>query len=588
MNEVGVKKSVLLFIAVILFISAAPDQSKPNFLLVTIDTWRSDYISASGCRKVQTPFIDKLAGEGSYIKRVDTPSPITTPAHASILTGLYPINHGIRDNSHFRLKDNIRTMAQLFKDSGFKTIAVISGAPLKRNYGLDRGFDVYDDEGLGTEGVEGDDGMFPSSRDARKSAERALESAGKTQKGNVFIWLHLYDPHYPYTPPGEFLKKYPQDPYAGEVAYVDKVLGDFVPALMAGNKVRWIILVTGDHGEGLGENSEETHGFLLYKQTREVPLILWDSERKMDDFGTGAKSLIDIYPTVVELFSFQKSGCDGVSLFKNTSASRWLFSETLYPTMSFGANPAFLARKDDEICIRHGTSMEVYQGADEKNNLCETRKVFAAAAAAELKKFFGDGHAPSSNLKLTDEETKALASLGYIGSSQVPQKISSCDLREFSKDFTRYFSRGNRELAKGDLGKALFYYDMMIKEYPNSSVLHFDKGGLFVEMKRFSEAKEEFRTCLELDPRSGHAMLNLGNIMMMEGKPAEAEKFYLSSLSCEEDQALVHLNLGILYSQNLKNNNLAIKHLRRFLELCPDYAQRNNIENQIRALQNSD
>jgi choline-sulfatase len=579
------KKIVLLFIALLFFLSAAPDQGKPNFLLITIDTWRADYISASGSGKVQTPFLDRLALQGSYLRRVDTPDVFTTPAHASILTGLYPVNHGIRDNSHFRLKDNIGTMAQLFRDNDYETIGVVSCAPLKRNYRLNRGFDVYDDEGLGAEGVES--GEAASSRDGRKSSQRALELVKKTRARGIFIWLHLYDPHYPYTPPPEFHDKYPGDPYAGEVAYVDKVLNDFVDGLIKEKKGRWIILVTGDHGESLGENGEETHGILLYRQTREVPLILWDSEKKISPFGTGVKDLVDIFPTVVELFSFRPSARDGSSLFKNTLNERWLFSETLYPAMSFGLNPAFLARKDDEIFIKHGTSAEVYQGGDEKNNLYKTSRSFAAAAETELKKHFGDGQIPSSSLKLTDEELKSLTSLGYVSSSQTPRKISSCDLRAFSADFSNYFSRGQEEIRKGNLNKALSYYDTMISKYPNSSLFHFEKGGLLVQMKKFSEAKEEFKTCLKLDPGSGEAMLNMGTIMLMEGKPGEAEKFYLSSLSCDEDKALLHLNLGILYGQNLKNNGLAVKHLKRFLELDPNYAKRNEVENLIKVLTGS-
>lgn len=579
------KKNALLLLTVFLFISAAADHEKPNFLLVTIDTWRADYISASGSGRVQTPFLDKLAKEGSYLKRIDAPAPLTTPSHASILTGLYPINHGIRDNSHFRLRDNIKTMAQLFKENGYRTIGVVSAAPLKKNYGLNRGFDIYDDQGIGT---EGDEALAPSRRDGRTSTDRALERVRTVNGGNIFVWLHLYDPHYPYAPPPEFRNTYPNDPYAGAVAYVDKVLSDFVTRLMAEKKGRWIVLITGDHGEGLGEKDEMTHGFLLYKQTREVPLILWDSEKKPGSFGAGSKNLVDIFPTVIELLSFRQSRCDGVSLFANTSNARWLFSEAFCPLMDFGLNPALLARKDDEIYIKHGTSVEVYQGSDEEKDLYETSKSFATAAQTELRKFFGGEEVPSPNLKLTDEELKALTSLGYIGSSShVPQGATSCDLREFSKDFSRYFSRGEEERYKGHLDKALYYYGIMTNKYPNSHVLHLHKGYVLVEMKKFSEAKEEFIVCLKLDSRNSDALLNLGNIMKREGKFKEAEKFYCSALSCEEDKAWAHYDLGILYSEELKNNTQAIKHLQRFLELSPNAPQRSSVENLIKTLKNS-
>ena len=574
-------KKILFALAALLFLSAAPPHEKRNFLLVTIDTWRADYISASGSGRVQTPFLDRLAREGSFIPRVDAPAPLTTPSHASILTGLYPSNHGIRDNSHFKLKDDVKTMPELFREKGYRTIAVVSAAPLRRVYGLDRGFDVYDDRGIG---VEGDEALVPSSRDAGRSASRALEAVGASKGGGLFVWLHLYDPHYPYEPPQEFRRKCPGDAYAGEVAYVDKVIGGFVTQLVKEKRGSWSVLVTGDHGEGLGDKGEMTHGFLLYKQTREVPLILWESEKKTPHFGLGAKGLVDILPAVIELFSLDHCKCDGVSLFLNTSGTRWLFSEAIGPLMDFCLNPALLARKDEKVYIRHGTSAEVYRGGDEERNIAHSEKSFSAAADAELKRLFGDNPVPSPNMKLNEDELRALAGLGYIGSSAgAPRKVTPCDLRDFSSDFSKYYSAADEERARGDFDSALSHYDKMISKYPNAPVLRVDKGYLLMDMERYGEAKHEFLACLKLDGRNANALLNLGNIADKEGNFKEAEKFYISALKCDDGKASAHYNLGIFYAENGKSVQ-AIEHLRRFVELAPNAPQRASIEELINSL----
>jgi hypothetical protein len=581
-GEALMKRRLFLFLTALLFLSAGEKPDRPNFVLITIDTWRADYLSASGSGRVQTPFLDGLAKEGSYLKRVDAPTPLTTPSHASILTGLYPKNHGIRDNSHFRLRESVRTMAQLFKEEGYRTIAVVSAAPLRDTYGLDRGFDVYDDQDIG---VEGDEAIAPSSREGRASAERALRCANGAVNQSLFIWLHLYDPHFPYTPPSPFSDRYAADPYAGEVAYVDKVLGDFVKALRASRKGRWTVLVTGDHGEGLGENSEMTHGILLYKQTREVPLILWDSEKRPAAFGSGPKSLVDILPTVVELFSLRLCKGDGVSLFRSTSNSRWLFSETLCPSTEFGLNPGLSARRDDEIYIQHGTSFEVYREPDEGRNLIGAESRFAASADAETKRFFGEDLSPPSNLQLSDEELKSLESLGYVASSAAGRrKMSACDLREFSRDFWKYYNRGEMDRSKGTLDDALSCYGFLAKRYPNSPVFHLRVGYVLVMMGRFGEAKEEFATCVRLDPRNSDGLINLGNFMREERNFKAAEQFYLSAVSCERGKARAHYNLGMLYADDLKNGRLAAEHLRRFLELAPHAPERATAESTLNAL----
>ena len=549
-----------------LFMAAAPVTEKPNVLLVTIDTWRTDYISASGSAKVKTPFLDRMAAEGLYIPKVETPAPSTTPGHASILTGLYPRNHEIRDNIHFRLKAGARTIAEDFRDRGYRTVAVVSGAPLKKIYGLSKGFDIYDDSGFG---VEGEDAIVPASRDGSESARKALEYSSRNEGRSLFIWLHLYDPHMPYMPPREFAEMYPRDLYAGEVAYCDSILGGFVRKLLETKKGRWIVVITGDHGEGLGDRGESTHSILLYKETREVPLIIWDSAGRPAKPFRRQHSLIDIYPTIAAISSLAPRPCDGISIF-STGSERWLYSESLIPTMNFGLNPAFSAQKNGKIFIKHGTSDELYSDGDERNDTARSDPAFARLAGGEIKRFFGENNSYSSNLKLSAEEMRTLASLGYLGSAtQDVFRSSPCDLRAFAADFSDTITSARAENARGNFAAALRLYDRAVKKYGGSAILRLERGSVLVGLNRFDEARAEFLECLKLDRNNSVAMLNLGNIMMMKGKQPEAEKLYLSSLAAEEQQPEAHLNLGILYSKKPEKRQDAVRHLGRFLELAP-------------------
>ena len=547
-----------------------------NFLLITIDTWRADYISVSGSKKVETPFLDKLANEGIYLKYVDTPCPMTTPSHASILTGLYPKNHGIRDNRNFKLKDNTITLATLFKEKGYKTYAVVSGIPLLKRYGLNKGFDIYDDEDL-----EREDTLEKAIKGSLKSAEQVSERALKilqNDKGKTFLWMHFYDPHYPYKPPALFSSI--KDPYAGEVAYVDSVLKGFFEKILKDDK-KWIVIITGDHGEDLNEHNEETHGILLYNTTRKVPLILWDQSKKMKTFGKGAKSLADIFPTIVEIFDLRETKSDGLSLFKETQ--RALFSETYFP-LCFGANPGFSFKKENFVFIKHGTSEEVYKDDyKEGENLYSKNKDFVKESLREIKDYSRDDLKP--NLKLSEEELKTLTSLGYIGSSSLSNnKITVCDLRELAKDFTSYTQKGWEMAEKKNPQIIIDEYDRLLKKYPYAPLLHCDKSAILIRMKRYEEAYKECNLCLMLDPQNAVASSNFANLLAMKGKFREAEKYYLISLTIDETQPLTHYNLGMIYYEKLNNRDGAVKHLKRFLELDPENPNTQKAKNALKDL----
>lgn len=539
--------------------------SNKNFLLITIDTWRADYISASGFKKVLTPNLDRIAQEGLYIKFVETPVPMTAPAHASILTGLYPKNHGIRDNRYFKLNDNVVTLAELFKEKGYKTIAIVSGRTLLRKYGLDKGFDIYDDT-YSKNLNPFDKNVKELLKRAEDTVNLALEYIAKFD-GPCFIWLHIYDPHAPYNPPLKFRELYKNDLYGGEVAYVDEVLGKFLKVLLERKNKRWTIIITSDHGEDLYEHGEDTHGILLYNSVRKVPFIFYDSDKGYKNFKNSPKSVIDIFPTVIELFNLKKVPCDGVSMF--VESDRFLFYESYMPFV-FSANPAFGVKKNEFAYLKHGTSLEVYyDDFKEKENLIGLKKEFVYQCEKELKNFYrNDRLVPS--LKITEEESEKLKSLGYIGTVTLEVNWKTrCDLRELAKDVSEYNSIGF-QMAKGDFKVLIEVYDKLIKKYPYAILPHCDKGLLLYKMGKFEEAYKECKICSMYDVGNSTVLECLGDISQYWGKYEDAKKYYELSLKFDPQNSELLFKLGILFYEKLKSKRSAYHYLKKFLEISPN------------------
>ena len=252
----------------------APDAER-NILLVTIDTLRADAISAYGGR-ASTPHLDALAARGARFTFAHAHAVVTLPSHTSLLTGTYPYEHGVRDNNGYRVKPDAATLASRLKARGFATGAFVGGFPLDQRFGLNAGFDVYDDR-IGETGSTVDFALPERRADAVVSSALAWTGA---QPGKWFAWVHVFDPHAPYQPPDEFARRYANDPYSGEVAWTDYALGPLFDRL-AGLPRQTLVIVTADHGESLGDHGELTHGIFAYEPTLRVPLII-------GEVGTGS------------------------------------------------------------------------------------------------------------------------------------------------------------------------------------------------------------------------------------------------------------------------------------------------------------
>ncbi len=275
-----------------------PDANR-NILLITVDTLRADALGAYGGRAA-TPNIDALADRGARFDFAHAHAVVTLPSHTSILTGRLPYEHGMRDNSGFRVPDGTETLATRLRPKGFATGAFVAGFPLTKRFGLTPGFDVYDDQ-LPEMGAATANSMPDRPADAVVS--RTMDWIGK-QSGKFFAWVHLFDPHSPYKPPEDLRARYPDQPYFGEVAFVDRALGPLFDRLRALDRPT-LVVVTADHGESLGEHGELTHGMFAYESTLRVPLIMAVVGGKSGGSARGAVigapvRHVDLAPTVLE------------------------------------------------------------------------------------------------------------------------------------------------------------------------------------------------------------------------------------------------------------------------------------------------
>jgi arylsulfatase A-like enzyme/Tfp pilus assembly protein PilF len=285
-------------------------RASPNVLLISIDTLRADHLGAYASRAV-TPHLDRLASSGVVFENAVAHVPVTLPSHASLLTGTYPFRHGVRDNGSFRLAEDRETLAESFRAGGYRTAAFVGAFPLDSRFGLDQGFELYDD----AYGEASEYDFAISERTAEAvlgAASRWLESV---RREKWFALVHLYDPHVPYAPPEPFATAYASAAYAGEVAYVDDALGRFF------EKCRpffdnVLTVVTSDHGEGLGDHGEKTHGMFAYESTLRVPLIFHRSGALAEGARVPTRvRLIDVAPTILELGQIPTDGgFDGLSL----------------------------------------------------------------------------------------------------------------------------------------------------------------------------------------------------------------------------------------------------------------------------------
>lgn len=516
----------------------APSPTTPIFI-ISIDTLRSDRLPAYGYKGVETPHIDALRNDGILYEHAYAHTPLTLPSHSSLLTGLLPAEHGVRDNLGFQLQPNVKSVSEVLRDRGYATGAAVSAFVLRRATGLDRGFDLYDDSVEALANKQ----RFVSNiqRDGSATAAVATEWIAKQQKP-VFFMLHLYEPHTPYEPPEPYKSRY-SNAYDGEIAYADAIVGQFLQSLKdAGLYDKSMIVLVSDHGEGLGEHGEEEHGMFLYRETIQIPLILKLPQRSFAGSSVSSPvQLIDVAPTIAERTGIampsKLPGRSLVSFLTDKSPERrMVYSETYYPRFHFGwADQHSLI--DGQRHYIHSPKPELFDLSKdfaEKTNLySEDRRAYHAMKEA-ITPLIRETTAPS---RIDPEDAAKLAALGYLGATV---QTKPGEVLPDPKDHIGTFKAiGDAFVGFRDrrYEESLRLCDRLLGENPRILDLYDLKGKILTRLGRTEEAIETGKSGLRLSPNAVHIAMDVANLLLETGQLDDAEKHAELGLKTDAGQA---------------------------------------------------
>ncbi len=398
---------------------ASPSRTTP-VILISIDTLRSDHLPAYGYKGVATPNIDALRADSILFTRAYSHVPLTLPSHVSILTGMLPSESGVHDNVGFRLANSIPTIQELLKKNGYITGGAVSAFVLRKETGIARGFDFYDDE------VDplGDDRMIGRVQRSGHETLRALEKwlDGQSNKP-VFAFLHLYEPHTPYTPPEPFFSRYPNH-YDGEIAYADAIVGDFIEDLKRrGIYDKAMIILLSDHGEGLGDHGEQEHAIFVYREQLQVPLLVkLPHAAKAGAAVTTPVELVDVFPTILDRTatpapkSGHRTGKSLLTFLDGGPQKRQIYSESYYARFHFGWSDLHSVIEGNDHFIRapHPELYDLGVDPSEKHNTVEQNRRAYVRLREAIEPYVRAAAAPAP---VDPEEAAKLAALGYVGST---------------------------------------------------------------------------------------------------------------------------------------------------------------------------
>ena len=566
----------------------------PNVVIVTFDTTRADHLGTYGFHLAHTPTIDRLAAEGVRFDNAIAAAPITAVSHSTIMTGLLPPAHGVRDNGSFALGDGAVTLAERFKAAGYETRAYVSAIVLNRRYRLDQGFDVYDDDLWG----EDEPKLFMiRERPAADTIDRVLAWYNKRDAQAAkpfFLWVHLFDPHEPHHPPGWTHAVTPTS-YDASIAYADRELGRLIDTLRErGELDKTIFVFTADHGESLGEHGEKTHAIFTYRATTRVPLIVRYPPRfKAASVYAGPVRNMDIAPTLLDLAHLpgasETQGTDLTPLARGEVAAADLpqYSESKLAELGFGMAPLFAVRKGGFTFIR-APRPELYdlsKDPGETNNLYGDPAYQAKADAldVELEKMLKDSAAheiAAQSSPMSKETMEALQSLGYLQGANDRASAAGIDpkdgiavynkleearhlaqqrkwpaaekqLKALLAEMPRHFSARSVlalvEFKRGRYDDAKQQYLELLAQDPKQFRLYGMLGQIAMLQNHLDEAERYNTEALKVAPQFVEAMGQLGLIAMMRGDAQTAQHWYDEALKVDPSFPTLHRRLGDVY-----------------------------------------
>ncbi len=485
-------------------------------IFITVDTLRSDHLPAYGYQGVETPHIDAFAEESVLFEHVYAHTPLTLPSHASMMTGMWPPFHGVRDNFGFKVDEAKITLAEHLKAAGYRTGAVVSSMVLRQSTGMEQGFDYYDDQ------------IKRSSRTgivnfAERLGEDSLELAENwingQQDASFMMWLHLYDPHAPYTAPPPY-DQVTLD-YDGEIAYVDALLGRLFETLKSKDFYdQAIIVLTSDHGEGLGEHGEEQHGLLVYRESLQVPLLIkLPAGKRAGTRLKQAAGLADVAPTLCALMGLQAIG-DGVDLFAQNSDKRMIYSESLNAKINFGWFQQQSVIRNNQHFIRgDGDKLfDMHVDPKETSDLLPAEPV--PSQFVDLLSEIGQGELQQA--EISEEDAALLQSLGYVGGFATDESAQDLSETDFLKVFN-LVGECNMRLNQGEYATVEKLLSPIVKRFPAMIDARLGLGSALFNQGKYQDAEALHLESLAMSPTNLTAMVALIETKLALKKRAEAE-----------------------------------------------------------------
>lgn len=612
-----------------------------NVLLISIDTCRADHLSCYGYSRPTSPNIDALASESILFSHTVSPIPITLPAHSSMLTGTTPLYHKVRDNSSYRLSESNVTLAEILRRNGYVTGAVVGAFVLDSRFGLDQGFGTYNDS-LGEDKPKDKEKSLFSINEC--SAERVTHVANqwleKHYKNKFFLFLHYFDPHDPYVPhkafsfrPFPFTLSIKKDYYDSEIAYTDHYIGQVIKKLKDLNLYEsTLLIITSDHGEGLGQHYENSHSHFIYHTTIHVPLIMKVPSGPEGIIINDTVGLIDIVPTVCGFLNIpvpqHVQGKDLSSFFagkKYSTEKRFLYCESLMAT-KFDMGP-LVGLISDHWKYIHALEPELYnlrRDPHETKSLFDSKNQQARLMQKQLKLILQEdfqSDVADNEVSIDQESRNRLQSLGYISGPIADGKIqfdkSFLDMKKFTdlhkyveKVLTLIAANKNEEakkvckkmLAKWPDSKRIHYYAGIISKAQGDNqavinhfsqflkndhtktdstnlkvvakneffIAHFDLGLAFFGEKQNPQAIEHFKKALSYYPMDREANFNLAGSYFVLGDLINAALYYQKTLELDPDISEAHYYLGCILLKHKKFNQ-AIERLENAIALKPEW-----------------
>lgn len=536
------RRAILLFFLV----AVACSRRQPNVLLITFDTTRADHVGFVTGKKNITPTLDALAASGTGFTTAIASQPLTAPSHATILTGLYPYHHGLRNNGAYTLPDQQVTLAERLRDAGYDTHAIIAAYVLDSRFGFDQGFAGYDDD-LSAGSIIG---RGEREIGAKQVADKALQWLGvRDAKKPFFLWLHFYDPHARYEPPADIAKTLPG--YDGEIHYADRELGRVIAKLREQKQLDdTLVVFTADHGEALGDHGEEGHGYFVYDSTTRVPLFFAGPHVPRGRKLSWIASHVDIVPTILDLLGKPKpSGVDGASLATlwndDHAPDRRAYSETFAARMNFGWSELRSMRSGGARVIE-APKREAY---DETRDRAEAHNLYGAALPADARPMFAQlaaiDHADdyrATTSAVDDETRKQLAALGYITATPSADQ-TSVDPKDRLATWIA-FNRAQSQLQQRDFRGAATALVALAQSEPSSEAIQSLLTMSLAQSGRTAEALAVAKKRVENNPRNASALVAHAGLLRATGKNAEARAVAEAALRIEPDNADAHVALA--------------------------------------------